>query len=60
MYVPLAEDVVLMNKYLSKTSVSLKESLKKGIDGTKYSELAEVCLAQIILFNRVRSGEQLV
>ncbi|XP_065921192.1 uncharacterized protein [Magallana gigas] len=55
--VPLAEDVVLLNSYLCTSAASLKESLKNGVDETKYSELAEVCLAQIILFNRKRSGE---
>lgn len=55
--VPLAEDVVLLNSYLCTSAASLKESLKNKVDETKYSELAEVCLAQIILFNRKRSGE---
>lgn len=55
--VPLAEDVVLLNNYLCTTAASLKESLKNGVDESKYSELAEVCLAHIILFNRKRSGE---
>lgn len=57
MYVSLAEDVVLLNKYLSKTVVSLKERLKNGIDEITYSDLAEVCLPQIIFFYRKRRGE---
>lgn len=42
MHVPLAEDVVLLNKCLSKTAVSLKESLKNGFCESTYSNLAEV------------------
>ncbi|XP_062599195.1 uncharacterized protein LOC134260661 [Saccostrea cucullata] len=57
MYVPLAEDVVLLNKYLSTAAMTLKERLDDKIEEAVYSELAEVCLAQVILFNRKRSGE---
>lgn len=53
----LVEDVVFLNSYFCISVVFLKESLKNGVDEIKYLEFVEVCLVQIILFNRKRSGE---
>ena len=48
---PIVEDVMKLNKYL--------EVKGKGLEGseTAYHEFSQLCLAQIILFNRKRGGE---
>ncbi|XP_060084578.1 uncharacterized protein LOC132563843 [Ylistrum balloti] len=52
-YVPLAADVKRLTIYLKKRADVLQESSdSKGLD-----DLVEVVLAQLILFNRKRSGE---
>ena len=55
MYVPLAEDVKMLTTFLKRESTSLKISIKN--DPACYDQLAEVVLAQLIIFNRRRSGE---
>nr|XP_022296603.1 uncharacterized protein LOC111106281 isoform X2 [Crassostrea virginica] len=50
---PLVEDVKKLNCYLEKEA----RRLCSDADPCLYNELAQVCLAQIILFNRRRSGE---
>lgn len=50
---PLVEDVVKMNSYLNKRA----EEIKKNWTEESYAEFAKICLAQVILFNRKRSGE---
>lgn len=58
MYVPLAEDVIVLNKYLKQKASSCCTLLHAKKDlATNYSNLIEILLAQIILFNRRRSGE---
>uniref|UniRef100_K1PTK9 Uncharacterized protein n=1 Tax=Magallana gigas TaxID=29159 RepID=K1PTK9_MAGGI len=58
MYVPLAEDVIVLNKYLKQKACSCCTLLHAKKDlATNYSNLIEILLAQIILFNRRRSGE---
>ncbi|XP_046583111.1 uncharacterized protein LOC124290450 [Haliotis rubra] len=50
---PLVEDVVLLHKYLEKAS----ELCKDWDDESRYLEFGKICLCQIILCNRKRSGE---
>lgn len=58
MYVPLAEEVALMNKYLQQEAKVYTRHIdaKKDVENS-YSNLVEITLAQVILFNRKRSGE---
>ena len=53
--VPLVQDLAKLHSYLETKSVTLAEEMQ--VDLACYPELAEVCLVQIILFNRKRSGE---
>lgn len=50
---PLVEDVVKMNAYLQKKA----EEIRKSWSNERCGEFTKLCLAQIILFNRKRSGE---
>ncbi|VDI20110.1 Hypothetical predicted protein [Mytilus galloprovincialis] len=53
---PLVEDVVTLSNYLKLISEKIKKS---GICNQKqYVEFSKMCLAEIILFNRRRSGEE--
>lgn len=52
---PLVEDVAKLHSYLSVQANSLTKVIQS--DPKCYSDLAEVCLAKIILFNRKGSGE---
>ncbi|KAJ8316567.1 hypothetical protein KUTeg_005882 [Tegillarca granosa] len=52
---PLTKDVVKFDKYLKEEASALCRDIEKNVDN--YSKLAKVCLAQVILFNRKRSGE---
>jgi len=54
-YVPLADDVKKLTMYLKKEAEVLKDALSG--DSRYLDDLAEVVLAQLILFNRRRSGE---
>lgn len=54
-YVPLAMDVHLLYFHLEEKSALLRQSLPDKPEN--YNEFAELCLAQIIVFNRKRSGE---
>lgn len=53
---PLVEDVTQLNKYLNMEARSLCDNIKDNPQ-EYYPALAKVCLAQVILFNRKRSGE---
>jgi hypothetical protein len=46
------KDVVVLHKYLQDKINNINKSDKES-----YTELAQLCLAQIILFNRKRCGE---
>ncbi|CAG2216795.1 unnamed protein product [Mytilus edulis] len=53
---PLVEDVVTLSNYLKLISEKIKKS---GICNQKqHVEFSKMCLAEIILFNRRRSGEE--
>ncbi|KAJ8305181.1 hypothetical protein KUTeg_017269 [Tegillarca granosa] len=52
---PLVTDVVKFNTYLKERASFLTEQIKDNI--ALYPELAIICLAQVILFTRRRSGE---
>lgn len=52
---PLVTDVVKFNTNLKERASFLTEQIKDNI--ALYPELAIICLAQVILFNRRRSGE---
>lgn len=54
--IPLVEDVKKLNKFLIGQAEKLRHEVESG-NLLLYPELAQVCLAQIILFNRRRSGE---
>ncbi|XP_052813784.1 uncharacterized protein LOC128240867 isoform X2 [Mya arenaria] len=56
-YLPLVEDVVLLNKFLKKKTDSFLQTENKEHLSEQYPEFAKVCLAHVILFNRKRSGE---
>ena len=53
---PVVADVSKLHKYLQAQALLLKEEMKV-ITWKKYAEFSKVCLAQVILFNRKRSGE---
>jgi hypothetical protein len=50
---PLTKDAQMLHKYLKEES----DKLRKNCQVEDYRRFAEICLAQIILFNRKRSGE---
>ncbi|PJE78088.1 hypothetical protein CI610_02980 [invertebrate metagenome] len=50
---PVTKDVQKLHNYLKQES----EKLRKDCQMDDYRRFAEICLAQIILFNRKRSGE---
>jgi hypothetical protein len=50
---PLVEDVVKMNNFISDRA----EKVRNSWTVNSYAEFAKLCLAQVILFNRKRSGE---
>ena len=50
---PVTKDVQKFHTYLKEESEKLRKNSKKE----EYRRFAEICLAQIILFNRKRSGE---
>ena len=52
---PLVEDVVLLNNHLTEKAEEYRNH--STITPGDYAEFAKICLAQIILFNRKRSGE---
>ncbi|XP_032382955.1 uncharacterized protein LOC116696235 [Etheostoma spectabile] len=54
---PFTEDVQKMHGYLSQVQDKWSNSLSETPSSTTWKELAKVCLAQIILFNRRREGE---
>uniref|UniRef100_A0A9J7ZFM4 SET domain-containing protein n=2 Tax=Cyprinus carpio carpio TaxID=630221 RepID=A0A9J7ZFM4_CYPCA len=55
--IPFAEDVQKMHTYLSQVQGEWYKSLSESSSTKAWMELAKVCLAQIILFNRRRGGE---
>ncbi|XP_059406406.1 uncharacterized protein LOC132141148 isoform X2 [Carassius carassius] len=55
--IPFSEDVQKMHTYLSQVQDEWYKSLSESSSTKAWMELAKVCLAQIILFNRRRGGE---
>ncbi|KAH3690237.1 hypothetical protein DPMN_192405 [Dreissena polymorpha] len=56
-YLPLVEDVVILNKFLKKKADAVVHTVETEKHSANYPDFAKVCLAQLILFNRRRSGE---
>jgi integrase len=54
---PVVEDVLKMNNYLAKEVAIVRENIQSKFDLNLYARLAQLCLAEMILFNRRRSGE---
>ncbi|KAM3618408.1 uncharacterized protein V6R79_020019 [Siganus canaliculatus] len=54
---PFTEDIQKMHAHLSQKQDEWYDSLSKGPSAKAWMELAKVCLAQTILFNRRREGE---
>ncbi|KAL6466660.1 hypothetical protein MHYP_G00244640 [Metynnis hypsauchen] len=54
---PFTEDVQKMHAYLTQVQDEWYYSLSESLSTKAWMELAKVCLAQIILFNRRREGE---
>lgn len=54
--IPLVEDVKKLSNFLHQQAYELRAEIEVG-KSDLYPELAQVCLAQVILFNRRRSGE---
>ncbi|XP_067253173.1 uncharacterized protein [Chanodichthys erythropterus] len=54
---PFTEDVQKMHAYLSEVQDEWFKSLSESPSTKAWMELAKVCLAQMILFNRRREGE---
>ncbi|KAI4889246.1 hypothetical protein NFI96_027659 [Prochilodus magdalenae] len=54
---PFTQDVQKMHAYLSQVQDECYNSLSQSPSTKAWAELAKVCLAQIILFNRRREGE---
>ncbi|KAL1277427.1 hypothetical protein QQF64_024100 [Cirrhinus molitorella] len=55
--IPLTEDVMDLQKHLSKQEQESKEKLRKNANTADWKVLAETLLCQIILFNRRCEGE---
>lgn len=56
-YLPIVEDVVKLSTFLEKEILALMEMKSPEDKEFQYSSLCKLVLAQIILFNRKRSGE---
>ncbi|XP_006814230.1 uncharacterized protein LOC102801744 [Saccoglossus kowalevskii] len=56
-FLPLVEDVVKVNMYLKKTATDAYKDLQEDTTTSTWKNLSEITLAQLILFNRRRSGE---
>ncbi|XP_065936953.1 uncharacterized protein [Magallana gigas] len=54
---PVVKDVVKLNNYLAKEVETVCEKIVVQFDMSLYAKMAQLCLAQLILFNRRRSGE---
>lgn len=54
---PLTSDVMLVNKYISEQTKSLKYELIKSPDKSNWHKMAHLTLSRIVFFNRRRSGE---
>lgn len=54
---PVVKDVVKLNNYLTTEIEAVCENIIEHFDVSLYGKLAQLCLAQLILFNRRRSGE---
>ena len=52
---PLTSDIIKLQQYLCRQAELLRSQLQHDV--TCYSKLAQVCLTQLILFNRKRCGE---
>lgn len=55
--IPLAKDVQLLYKFLQGKLNDAQKSLNQNPNPTSWKNLAEVVLAQVVLFNRRRGGE---
>ncbi|WAR31628.1 hypothetical protein MAR_034170, partial [Mya arenaria] len=55
--IPMAEDLKKLHDYLKAQADTLQKSLTEFADKDHWRELANVTLAQIVLFNRRRGGE---
>jgi len=54
---PFTEDVQKMHQFLSQMQDECRSALSESPSTKTWTDLAKVCLAQIILFNRRREGE---
>ncbi|XP_034056095.1 uncharacterized protein LOC117535690 isoform X1 [Gymnodraco acuticeps] len=54
---PFTEDVQILHRHLDKSAESAICNLKEEATPQNYAELAKVALAQVIVFNRRRTGE---
>ncbi len=54
---PFTEDVQILHQHLEKSGESAFCNLKEAATTQNYAQLAQVTLAQIIVFNRRRAGE---
>lgn len=54
---PFTQDVSLLHKFLAAESAECINDLEKNPTFTSYGNLAQVTLAQVVLFNRKRQGE---
>ena len=55
--IPQAEDIKTLNTFLKSETESAVEDLEKYPRPTTWHNLAELTLAQVVLFNRRRGGE---
>lgn len=55
--IPLSAEVMKVQKHMHSISTHLEQKLKDNPRAEDWSELAQVSLAQVIMFNRRRSGE---
>ncbi|KAG5877367.1 hypothetical protein JTB14_018687 [Gonioctena quinquepunctata] len=57
-FIPLAEDLTLMKKYLLKEAEQLRKTLSQNPTDVKaFKSLQEICYVQLLLLNRRRVGE---
>lgn len=54
---PVVKDVVKLNNFLTREVKIVCEKIIQRFDSSLYAKLSQLCLAQLILFNRRRSGE---
>lgn len=54
---PLSEDVMKAQQYLNTKATDLMKKVEANPQATDWGELSQLALAQVIMFNRRRSGE---